>query len=240
MDRRQLTDRLQVMAEEMSRLVQLAGSRVQARRRRGGHAGTPRDIDLSDVNLELLSSLASHSLTALKNAILYEETRQQVVADELTGLYNFRYFQRRLLEEWKRAHRHKLPMGLVIADLDRFKHVNDFHGHATGNAVLAAVSESIQRSVRDIDVVTRYGGEEFALILPQTPRAGVALVAERVRKSVEAVTVRSKKGRRVQVTISLGYDCWPGKARGPMALVERADRALYQAKRDGRNRVAAA
>ncbi len=226
------------MAEEMSRLVQLAAPPGRTRRRGGGKAAA--DVEFSDVNLQLLSSLASHSLTALKNAVLYEETRHQVVADELTGLYNFRYFQRRLAEEWRRAQRHALPLGLLIADLDRFKRVNDVHGHATGNAVLAAVSAAIQRSVRDIDVVTRYGGEEFALILPQTPRAGVALVAERVRRSVEALAVRPKRGRPLRVTISVGYDCWPGKARGPATLVERADRALYEAKRAGRNQVVAA
>jgi diguanylate cyclase (GGDEF)-like protein len=237
MIQKELIGRLQTMATEMNRLVQLARTRAEMRKKkralleRGG-----AEMDMSDVNLELLSTLASHSMTALKNAILYEETRQQVIADELTKLYNFRYFHRRLLEEWKRAQRHHFPVGVVMADLDNFKRINDVYGHAVGNTVLSAVADAIQKSVREIDVVARYGGEEFALILPQTPRGGIGVVAERIRKSVEAVSVRSKKGP-VRVTISIGYDCWPGKAKGPTALVFRADRALSRAKRAGRNRV---
>ena len=239
MKQKELIGRLQVMAHEMTRLVQLARTRAEMRRKkRARMEHGAAEMDMSDVNLELLSTLASHSMTALKNAILYEETRQQVIADELTKLYNYRYFHRRLLEEWKRAQRHHFPIGVLMADLDNFKRVNDIYGHSVGNTVLVAVADAIQKSVREIDVVARYGGEEFAIILPQTPRSGIATVAERIRKNVEAVSVRSKKGP-VRITISIGYDCWPGKAKGPTALIVRADRALSRAKRSGRNKVVA-
>jgi diguanylate cyclase (GGDEF)-like protein len=237
MKQRELIGRLQTMAADMHRLVDLARNRAEARRRKAGRiGGVPVPLDLSDVNLELLSTLASHSLTALKNAILYEEARQQVVADDLTKLYNFRYFHQRLVEEWKRSQRHRLPMGLIMADLDNFKRVNDQHGHATGNAVLARVADAIQKSVREIDVVARYGGEEFALILPQTPLSSLHVVAERIRRNVEDVEVMNGRGRRICVTISIGYDGWPGKVRSPGRLLERADAALRKAKRLGRNR----
>jgi len=229
------------MAQEMNRLVQLARTRAEIRRKQRSRLyGGLVEMDLSDVNLELLSTLASHSLTALKNAILYEETRQQVIADDLTKLYNFRYFHRRLLEEWKRAQRHRFPLGLLMADLDNFKRVNDMHGHSVGNSVLTAVADVIQKSVREIDVVARYGGEEFAVILPQTPQSGMSVVAERIRRGVEAMAIHAKKGRAIRVTISIGGSAWPGKAKGPTALLERADRALSRAKRAGRNRVVTA
>jgi len=241
MKQQELICRLQTMAVEMNRLVDLARDRAAARRRRQAKTvGYMADRDLSDVNLELLSTLASHSLSALKNAILYEETRQQVIADDLTKLYNYRYFQQRLLEEWKRAQRHRLPLGLIMLDLDNFKRVNDQHGHATGNALLVKVADAIQKSVREIDVVARYGGEEFALILPQTPRATLNIVAERIRRNIEDVEVPNGRSRRVSVTASLGYDGWPGKARSTSRLVDRADAALRRAKRLGRNRAVAA
>ncbi len=245
MDNKRLIIRLKEMASELTELVSLAKVRMEKREEqrrkallRRGNGAIPLNPDDAEINLELLSTLASHSLSALKNAIIFEETRQQVVADDLTKLYNYRYFNRRLVEEWKRAIRHRFALGLIMADVDNFKRVNDTRGHAAGNAILMKIAEVIKSTVREIDIVARYGGDEFAVILPQTPPSQLKLVAARVRRNLSHLY--ANRGRPMRVTLSFGIAGWPGDAKSPGALLKRADAALLRAKRTGKNRIVSA
>lgn len=162
---------------------------------------------------------------------------QLAIRDELTGLFNYRYLQSRLLEEFKRAERYREPLACVMGDIDHFKRVNDRYGHDIGDAVLREVGDRLSKAVRDIDVVTRYGGEEFLLVLPSTNFAGAVSVAERVRHVIgdEAMTL---SGTSQQVTMSLGIGVFPSRdVRNKDELLKAADYALYKAKAAGRDTI---
>ncbi len=165
--------------------------------------------------------------------------QQLAIHDGLTGLYNHRYFDDRLRLEMQRAERYKRPTTLLMLDLDRFKLVNDRYGHPVGDQVLKEVAEIIRRRIREVDIAARYGGEEFVVILPETARENAAVVAERIRKSVEDARFAAD-GQEAKITISIGVADFPTDAHDHDKLVEAADKALYQAKQEGRNRVALA
>ena len=155
--------------------------------------------------------------------------------DPLTELPNRRHFQERLVQEYRRAQRYEAPLALVLLDLDNFKQVNDRFGHPAGDAVLKAVAQCLRRSVRDTDLSARVGGEEFAVVLPQTHLAGSLTVAERIRRDLSQMTIGDSA---IQVTVSCGVAGIPGlPIAGPEDLFRSADEALYRAKREGRNRI---
>ncbi len=160
------------------------------------------------------------------------------ITDGLTGLYNHRYFYKRLAEEIERAKRYDRRLSLIMADIDNFKLYNDTHGHQKGDVVLKGVAECIKNTIRMNDVPARYGGEEFAIILPETGKDTAVKVADRIRHEVER---RSFPGEASQpggvLTISLGVATFPDDGITVDELVKRADEALYMAKRNGRNRV---
>ena len=157
--------------------------------------------------------------------------------DALTGLANRRQFELALTREVDRVARAGEPALLLMVDIDHFKQVNDRHGHPAGDAVLKAVALALLDCVRPMDTVTRYGGEEFAIILPNCPPAYGQTVAERIRAKVERQHVAAAPGLDVAVTISLGGAFAPAWVRSSAALwVQRADQQLYRAKADGRNR----
>ena len=164
---------------------------------------------------------------------------EQAMIDPLTSTANRRGFERALVIELGRSERHGHPCALVIIDLDGFKQVNDLHGHGVGDDVLVVVAERLRESVRAADTVARLGGEEFALLLPETDLPGALIVAERVRSAIEAGGVRIKGGDRLTVTASFGVADFPA-SRDRVALMREADQALYTAKRLGKNRVVAA
>ena len=168
----------------------------------------------------------------------YLATERNAVTDGLTGLFNRHYFDSSLHRETKRAHRYGLSFSLVMLDLDNFKEVNDTHGHLAGDRALSACSDVIRQSVREIDVACRYGGEEFALILPETSRDGAFIVSERIRADVEELS-ESKLIRDVDIDLSVsgGVTLYPTDAATPDTLVLMADRALYRSKGDGKNRI---
>lgn len=155
------------------------------------------------------------------------------IVDAVTGLRNHRFFQIRMREELHRSDRFARPTSLLIGDLDNFKRVNDELGHAFGDQVLHRVGEALMRCARSSDIVCRYGGEEFALILPETTAEDAAIVAERARAFIE----RQQHAPGVQLTISIGIASYPGDALDADALVHAADTAMYEAKRAGKNRV---
>jgi diguanylate cyclase (GGDEF)-like protein len=167
-----------------------------------------------------------------------ERTERSAVTDSLTDLYNRRYFDDALQLEIRRSERYALNACLLMLDLDAFKPVNDLYGHPFGDLVLKRAGRVIRRSVRESDLACRFGGEEFAVILPETDRLGAFAVAERVRRAIEkGFMERSIGGRAVAMTISGGIAAYPPDGSDAATLVTRADQALYLSKTRGRNRV---
>jgi len=169
----------------------------------------------------------------------YEST-----TDSLMGIYNRRFLEKRLHEEFFRSKRYDFPMSLLMIDIDRFKRVNDRFGHPVGDIVLKRLAELIVTTVRESDVVSRYGGEELLLILPHTKGDNAHLLAERLRFAIEN-TVLVKEGEAdlkddLQVTVSIGVSTLAAELTSSQQLVKQADKALYLAKDLGRNRVVAA
>jgi two-component system, cell cycle response regulator len=161
--------------------------------------------------------------------------------DPLTNLYNRRFLMEILESELQRARRLRSSLSLLIVDLDHFKEVNDRHGHQTGDGVLVQVADALRRGLRSYDVASRYGGEEFVLLLPGTPIAEAVAVAERLRREVESLKITAATGA-VSTTVSIGVACSTAADEASPEidpLFRRADAALYRAKNNGRNRVVA-
>ncbi len=160
------------------------------------------------------------------------------ITDELTGLFNFRYLHTRLHEEFKRAERYRDPLACAMIDLDDFKSINDTHGHDAGDAVLAEVARRVREVVREIDVVTRYGGDELLLMLPNTHFSGAITVAHRLWDAIRDEPFTLPSSGRLRCSVSIGVALYPSRDIGSkQELLRAADQALYQAKRDGRDRI---
>ncbi len=198
---------------------------------------TPRVFTEQDQ--ELLMLFANQAAIALENARLYGELEKLAITDGLTGLANHRTFQERLVREISRAERFQQELSLIILDIDHFKQVNDRYGHQVGDQVLRSVGNTLQDQLRKMDFVARYGGEEFAVIMPQTRKSEAIRIAERLRESTAQGRFLKAEPDR-SITISLGIAEYPSDATEPSVLVEKADRALYISKEQGRDRVTAA
>ena len=173
---------------------------------------------------------------------MHEEVRQArrrlAVRDELTGLYNYRYLQSRLSEEFKRAERYREPLSCAMLDIDHFKTFNDRFGHDVGDRVLQTVAARLTEAVREVDVVARYGGEEFLLVLPSTHLQGALTVAERVWRAIGSEQFPTGDGAAEPIHVSVGVALYPSRGvTSRDGLLKSADRALYQAKEEGRNRI---
>jgi diguanylate cyclase (GGDEF)-like protein len=179
--------------------------------------------------------LAAQAAIAVENARLHHVVQRQAVTDELTGLVNRRRFMAALEHEISRASR-TMPPSLILADLDDFKLVNDRYGHPIGDALLQSFARSLGEHVRDVDIAARLGGEEFAVLLPETHLAGSAAVARRLRHSIDRVPLLVRGGAEITATASFGVaELVEGESAD--SLLRRADAALYRAKADGKNRV---
>ena len=185
-----------------------------------------------DEDAPLLVSLANQAATSIETARLYE----LATVDGLTKLYIRRHFEQRLHEELRRAERYGTVLSLMIMDIDHFKKFNDTYGHQTGDEVIKVVAKTIKASVREEDVPARYGGEEMLVLMPETDTEGAHKMAERVREAIQAVDLPGPNGETLHVTVSVGVATWPLHAEDPDALIEVADKALYQSKQGGRNR----
>jgi len=185
---------------------------------------------------DFLKAFSSQTAIALENARLYT----QAVTDGLTRLYNRKYMDERIFEEMVRARRYERDCSLILLDIDRFKEVNDNYGHHAGDQVLEAVADALRENRRSSDILGRYGGEEFLLLLTETNLEGAKVFAERLRARVERLEAAFGE-QRIQVTISCGVAAYrPEMQNNLTAFVKEADQALYRAKEEGRNRVCAA
>lgn len=203
-------------------------------------------VDIEAMNAGALDYLEKRELTprALGRALRYalkvgetmEALRRLATRDELTGLLNRREFTRVVREEEERARRFDRSFGLVLIDIDHFKAVNDTHGHAAGDAVLREVARRIRERVRAVDRCARIGGEELAVLLPETDVAGTLAAAEDLLAAVAAAPFEITGGIRIELTVSAGAASLPVHASETGPLMEAADRALYRAKRAGRAR----
>ncbi len=183
-----------------------------------------------------LSMLALQAAEALVRTRLYEQMERLATTDGLTGLLNRRTFNAELDKRLREAQRYRRPLSLLLLDVDHFKRVNDTHGHPAGDSVLRGVARLAGKQARETDLVARYGGEEMALVLPETDAGGATVIAERIRAAVAAASHATEQGA-IKVTISIGVATWPGAGEDPEALIASADKALYRAKQSGRNRV---
>jgi diguanylate cyclase (GGDEF)-like protein len=194
---------------------------------------------------DFLAHLASVAAVCLENAVNRERLRLAGLTDSLTGLYNRRHLQHRLQQEVTRAQRYGQSLACLFVDADHFKRINDCHGHAGGDQVLTALAQRLRARLRTSDLPTRYGGEEFALLLPQTEPDDALALAREICAGIAAEPVVLESGEQVAVTVSIGVaglpptDQRPAKEAGE-ALLQAADQAVYRAKASGRNRVVSA
>ncbi|WP_283190288.1 GGDEF domain-containing protein [Pseudomonas sp. PMCC200344] len=185
-----------------------------------------------------LESLLSALLYPMRNALLYRAATQSALRDPLTDTGNRIAMDQTLQRETEMSRRHLQPLSLLMLDIDHFKRINDNHGHSAGDDVLKAVAASIKNQLRNVDMVFRFGGEEFLILLSNTSREAAAMVGERLRFAVQAEEY-SADGDAIELTVSLGCSTLlPGESAE--SLLRRADSALYVAKREGRNRLAMA
>ncbi len=194
---------------------------------------------MPDGDVVLLELLAPTVAVALHNAHLYQETQRLATTDPLTGLSNYRHFHELLDLEVQRARRMRYAVGVLVMDLDHFKLVNDRHGHPAGDRTLQRVADLLRTSLRRTDVVGRVGGEEFAVILPGDALDEVEVVADKLRRAVEALApvTGGVTQEATRVTLSIGGASLMPEALDKQALIDGADQALYEAKRRGRNQV---
>lgn len=186
---------------------------------------------------ELLMILGLQSATAVENARLYTKAAEMAATDSLTGLANRRTFMEELNREVMRAKRYQQALSLLIVDIDHFKWVNDKYGHLAGDAVLQSLAQILIKHVRTVDMIGRYGGDEFAVILPETNASGAKLVGENVRRTVSHTSFLLPDRNEIGLTVSIGISSFPDNANLIQQLIERADQALYMAKEKGRNQV---
>jgi len=180
--------------------------------------------------------LSQQFMLAIKRALLYRKVQELAIKDGLTEVSSRRYFMERFAEELLRSSKFNYKFALLMIDIDHFKKYNDHYGHFVGDAILKEVGRSIRESIRQIDLVGRYGGEEFMLILAETDGAGAMLAAERIRQAIQAKKIRVYD-EDLEVTISAGLAVFPDDSKEAQPLIEKADQALYKAKESGRNRV---
>ncbi len=197
------------------------------------------DLPFTQESRKAASRFVSQVSALVTLSLFDRQTQENAIKDGLTGLYNRRFFDERFVEELSRSQRGGMPVAILLMDIDHFKRVNDTYGHPVGDLVLKEVSRGIRTSLRDIDVICRYGGEEFVAILPGCSIKEAAVAGERVRTTVEAMQ-RNGVTLPAPVTISIGVASFPHPFSTPSGLIKGADEALYGAKQKGRNRVVTA
>jgi len=199
-----------------------------------------REPRLALLLLRGVRQLLEPASTSLDSALRLRRAEELSVTDDLTQLYNSRYMNQVLRRETKRASRSGRPLSLLFIDLDGFKGVNDAHGHLFGSRALVEAAAVIRRCARETDVVARFGGDEFAIILPDTGAEGAYAVGERTRERLAAFTFLAGDGLQIRLTASVGAATLPDVAASAEELVQAADKAMYRVKETGKNGIQAA
>jgi len=185
--------------------------------------------EFTDEDVEMLKAVADQAAVAVNKAQLWD----MAVTDSLTGLYVRRYFMVKLQEEIHRAERYGKRLSIIMADLDRFKKINDTYGHDAGDRALKTISVFLQKNIRDVDAIARYGGEEFVMLIPDADKEAAYCLAQRLRAGLAKVKLEDLP----PITISLGIATYPSDSTDIEELIKKADAAMYEAKQKGRNRV---
>ena len=200
-------------------------------------APSAREPRFAASSLKVLRAVLEPGALALDNALRIERAEALSVTDDLTQLYNSRYLSQVLRRETKRASRSGRPLSLLFIDLDGFKGVNDRHGHLAGSAALVEAASVIRISARETDIVARFGGDEFALVLPETGSEGAEMVGARIRDKIAAHPFLRKDGLDIKLSVSVGVATLPDVATSAEQLVKAADEAMYWVKEHGKNNV---
>ncbi len=203
------------------------------------NAHKPKRKSFNKEDVRLFEAVAEHVAVALENARTYQKTRDLSHRDDLTGLFNRRYFFERFEREVERAKRYNRLFSMILMDLDYFKRYNDAYGHLSGDRALQAVANELRKNIRKVDILARYGGEEFVIILPETNKEDAVLVADKLRSSVEELGLGAAEGGDI-LTLTAGIASLPLDATEAFDLIEAADKAMYMGKAQGRNCVRAA
>ena len=194
----------------------------------------------NELDLELLQTLAFQLTSVLERALLLSDLERLAVTDGLTGLYNYRHFQERYREEVNLCRRYQHPLAIMLIDLDGFKQVNDTYGHLEGDYLLVQLADVLRSALRNTELIARYGGDEFVVMMPSTNLQGGVAAANRVLHAVRQTHFLDTMGApRFRITLSIGVAAYPNSTQNPVELLEKADEALETAKRSGRNRVVA-
>jgi len=191
-------------------------------------------------DLQLLEKLIDQASLAIERSDIYQKMSDLVTTDDLTHLYNRRYLDHALALEIKRSQRYHFPLSLFFIDLDYFKRVNDTYGHLMGSQVLIEVAQILTENLRAVDVITRYGGDEFVVLLPEISLKGAERVAERLRQAIRAFKFLKKEGLFLQISASFGVAEFPADTEDKTELIHLADQAMYHSKITGRDRVSLA
>jgi len=230
----------EITKKQLAPVVMLTGSgteEIVAQAFQEGAAGYLPKSNLSQEKLRNIIDVALDKWTRLQQAMADKEKLERLANfDSLTGLYNRRAILGKLHELINRANRYKEDFSLSMLDIDHFKRVNDHYGHLTGDEVLEKIATLIHRNIRDTDIVGRYGGEEFIIILPKTNLSSAWVAAERLRSIIEKAEMKDSAGNVFAITVSQGLSGWE-RGEDIHSLISRADEALYKAKEKGRNRV---
>jgi diguanylate cyclase (GGDEF)-like protein len=199
----------------------------------------PHFDDQSDYNIAFLHILVDYAAIAIENAQDIARVQQLTITDDVTGLYNSRHLYAVLERELEAAHRESKPLSLVFLDLDRFKLINDFHGHLIGSELLGRIGRRIRELCRNTDLCFRYGGDEFVILMPETTREEALRLSRTIHSNLARSVFLVGKGLEVTIGASAGIAAYPGDGRTVHAILGAADKRMYQVKSTGRGRVEA-